>query len=443
MQVAVASYCLPTIAIGGVMLLALTGDQPRVVLAALSCFFTTLVGMHVGLKSVDQASLDLVRAYGGGSWTQLVKVRLRTSLPSLFAGLRIAAPAAMLGTIIGEWLGAENGLGVAMVNSQQALQIERTWGLALTITAISALAYAITALVARLAHPLGAEVGPMTAVTQQPTVVVANDTGGFRGGTASRLLQVALNAVIGIVSISVVWEVLIQLADLTDFNRRGPLDIWRYLTAADSGPARSILWDATMTTVRDAGLGLFAGTIAGLAVALAFNRWPVFEQGSMPVAMALRSVPLVAMTPLIILVFDRGLVGVTVISGIVTFFPTLVNVALALRSVPSSSVDLMSAYGSTRSRTLLRVQLPYSLPALFASIRIAAPLAVIGAYLAEYLATGQGLGYLMLTANFASDYDQMWAAVAIITFGAVLLYQIISAIEQVVLTRFAADPNAR
>ena len=153
MQVAVASYCLPTIAIGGVMLLALTGDTPRVVLAALSCFFTTLVGMHVGLKSVDQASLDLVRAYGGGSWTQLVKVRLRTSLPSLFAGLRIAAPAAMLGTIIGEWLGAENGLGVAMVNSQQALQIERTWGLALTITAISALAYAITALVARLLTP--------------------------------------------------------------------------------------------------------------------------------------------------------------------------------------------------------------------------------------------------------------------------------------------------
>jgi len=111
--------------------------------------------------------------------------------------------------------------------------------------------------------------------------------------------------------------------------------------------------------------------------------------------------------------------------------------------VPTSSVDLMSAYGATRWRTLLRVQLPYSLPALFASIRIAAPLAVIGAYLAEYLATGQGLGYLMLTANFASDYDQMWSAVAIITFGAVLLYQVIAAIEQVVLTRFAADPNAR
>ncbi|CAN5727516.1 ABC transporter permease [soil metagenome] len=154
MQVAVASYCLPTIAIGGVLILALpTGDQPRIVLAALSCFFTTLVGMHVGLKAVDRSSLDLVRAYGGNSWTQLMKVRLRSSLPSLFAGLRIAAPAAMLGTIIGEWLGSENGLGVAMVNSQQALLIERTWGIALTITLLSAAAYGITALVAKLLTP--------------------------------------------------------------------------------------------------------------------------------------------------------------------------------------------------------------------------------------------------------------------------------------------------
>lgn len=159
MQVAVASYCLPTVAIGGVLLLALTGDKPRVILAAVSCFFTTLVGMHVGLRSVDRSSLDLVRAYGGGSWSQLWKVRLRSSLPALFAGLRIAAPAAMLGTIIGEWLGAENGLGVAMVNSQQALLIDRTWGIALVITGLSAVAYGATALVANLLTPWAPRLG--------------------------------------------------------------------------------------------------------------------------------------------------------------------------------------------------------------------------------------------------------------------------------------------
>ena len=281
----------------------------------------------------------------------------------------------------------------------------------------------------------------MTAIAPNP--VQAPTSGVFHGGAGRRVLRAGLNTVIGLVSICLVWEILISSSNLNKFDRRAPLQEWRYLVRPSSGLARHTLWLASMTTLRDAGLGLFVGTIAGLVVAMAFNRWHVIEQGSMPVAMALRSVPLVAMTPLIMLIFGRDLLGVTVISSIVTFFPTLVNVTLALRSVPASSIDLLTAYGASKGTTLRRVQLPYALPAVFASIRIAAPLAVVGAYLAEYLATGKGLGYLMLTAGNSYDFDMMWAAIAIMTFGAVVLYQVISAIEQVVLTRFAADPDAR
>ncbi|MFD0517944.1 ABC transporter permease [Paractinoplanes durhamensis] len=153
MQLALVSYCLPVIAIGPVLAVLFTGDKSKVILAAISVIFTTLVGALVGLRSADRTSLDLIRAYGGGKWTQLWKVRLRTSLPSLFAGLRIAAPAAMLGAIIGEYLGAESGLGVAMINSQQSLAVERTWGIALVATALSGLAYGLTALIGRLLTP--------------------------------------------------------------------------------------------------------------------------------------------------------------------------------------------------------------------------------------------------------------------------------------------------
>jgi ABC-type nitrate/sulfonate/bicarbonate transport system permease component len=158
MQVAVASYCVPIIVLASILNLQFEGSTPKVILAAVSVFFTTLVGMLVGLKSADRTSLDLVRAYGGGSWAQLWKVRLRASLPSLFAGLRIAAPAAMLGAIIGEWLGAENGLGVAMVAAQSTLKIERTWGLALAATAVSGIAYAATAVIGNLLTPWAARV---------------------------------------------------------------------------------------------------------------------------------------------------------------------------------------------------------------------------------------------------------------------------------------------
>jgi len=150
MQLAVTSYCLPILVLGAILNIQFVGDTPKVILAAVSVFFTTLVGMQLGLRSADRTSLDLVRAYGGGSWTQLRKVRFRASLPSLFAGLRIAAPAAVLGAIIGEWMGSENGLGVAMINAQQSLSIERTWGIALIATAVSGVGYAATALVGNL-----------------------------------------------------------------------------------------------------------------------------------------------------------------------------------------------------------------------------------------------------------------------------------------------------
>lgn len=153
LKLAVAIYCLPIIAIGPLLQIRFDGTTPKIILAALSVYFTTLIGMIVGLRSADRTSLDVVRAYGGSSLTQMHRVRIKASLPSLFAALRIAAPAAVLGAIIGEYMGSDSGLGVSMINSQQALQIERTWAIALTATALAGIAYGLTALVARLSTP--------------------------------------------------------------------------------------------------------------------------------------------------------------------------------------------------------------------------------------------------------------------------------------------------
>jgi ABC-type nitrate/sulfonate/bicarbonate transport system permease component len=152
-HLSVVSYCLPIVAIGPVFAIVFSGETPKVALAAMAVFFTTLIGMLLGLRSADSTSLDVIRAYGGGRLQQLFKVRVRSSLPSLFAALRIAAPAAVLGAIIGEYLGGDRGLGVAMINSEQSLDIARTWGIALAATAAGGLGYAAVALAGRLLTP--------------------------------------------------------------------------------------------------------------------------------------------------------------------------------------------------------------------------------------------------------------------------------------------------
>ena len=156
----------------------------------------------------------------------------------------------------------------------------------------------------------------------------------------------------------------------------------------------------------------------------------------MPVAVVLRSVPLIAMTPLIALALGRGLVSVTVIAGIVTFFPTLVNVVQGLRSAPHDSILLMRAFDASKLTTLIKVRVPSALPSLFSSARIAAPGALLGAVLAEWLSTGKGLGFLMLEASTESRFDTLWSGVVLITAASVIIYAIVGLIEIPVLKRF-------
>jgi ABC-type nitrate/sulfonate/bicarbonate transport system permease component len=214
-----------------------------------------------------------------------------------------------------------------------------------------------------------------------------------RGRWVDLLLRLARGLFSAAVSIGVVllaWWAFLEYFEVKPFLGKTPADVWQFLVTGDGAAAnRQVIVDESRTTLRDAFLGLAAGSLAAVGAAGLFNVWRPVERTLMPIAMVLRSVPLVAMTPLIVLVLGRGLVAVAAITGIVTFFPTLVNVTLALRSTPRDSIDLLRAYGASPAMTLWKVQVPSSLPALFASLRIAAPLALVGALLSEWLATGE------------------------------------------------------
>ncbi|MCP2277504.1 ABC-type nitrate/sulfonate/bicarbonate transport system, permease component [Nocardia amikacinitolerans] len=153
-QLAILSYCTPLLALGPIILVVFGGRTPTVFLAAMYCFFTTMVGSLAGLRSADRASLELVHVYGGGRWQRLYRVQLIAALPNTLAALKIAAPSAVLGAIIGEYLGGvDSGIGVALTAAQTAYNVPRTWGMALGAAALAGLGYAIVAVVARLATP--------------------------------------------------------------------------------------------------------------------------------------------------------------------------------------------------------------------------------------------------------------------------------------------------
>ncbi len=252
-----------------------------------------------------------------------------------------------------------------------------------------------------------------------------------------RVGRTVLSVVASAAVIVGLWYAFIKVFDLNSLVAKDPKAVWTYLFTAEKAPqSRKAILDGLWHTLGDAGIGYLAGTVAAVVVAVTFVLFRSVERALMPVAMMLRSVPLVAMIPVLTLVFGRGLTAVGVIAGIIVFFPSLVNLVFGLRSGPSAAADLVLAYGGGAATVLRKVALPSALPALFVSARIAVPGAVIGALLAEWLATGEGLGYYMQRAQQTFDYGGVWASVVVITVASIALYAVVGFLEAIVLARY-------
>jgi ABC-type nitrate/sulfonate/bicarbonate transport system permease component len=273
-------------------------------------------------------------------------------------------------------------------------------------------------------------------------MTTANTTTNARLTRAGAVLRPLGNVAVTTAAVIVLWIIFLQIFDLDPLVAKTPADVARYLfTGGQADAHRELVASGLGRTLLDAGLGFTAGLAAAVAVSLVFVLSRSIEQAVLPLAVVVRSVPLVAMTPLITLVFGRSLLGTTVISGLVVFFPALVTMTFGLRSASRQAADLCRAYGGTDWTIARKVMLPSAVPAFFTSARVGVPGALIGAMLAEWLSTGQGLGYAMLRDSSTFDYDHLWASVAVLTLISALAYNTIAAIETITLTRFA--PNTR
>ena len=260
----------------------------------------------------------------------------------------------------------------------------------------------------------------------------------FARATARTVGRSVLNAVLSIVIVIVVWVGLITLFDVTPYIGKTPLDVWEYLFVdPDAAESRAAVFTALGQTLFDASIGFIAGLALATLIAVLFTLFRGVEHALMPLAMLLRSVPLVAMTPIIILIFGRGQAAVAVMGSIVVLFPALVNIVFGLRSASPQMLDLVTVYGGSRFTALRKVAFPASLPAFFAAVKISVPGAITGALLVEWLATGQGIGYGIISAAGRAKFNEVWADVVVITAVSIVLYNVVAIIESVVLARRA------
>lgn len=218
-------------------------------------------------------------------------------------------------------------------------------------------------------------------------------------------------------------------------------------------PLAAFIAEASLFTLREAALGFVFGVILGLGIAILMLRSRWLERGMSPYLVASQTVPLVAIAPIIIIWGSKSLtflpfewtswMSVAIIATYLTFFPVAMNGIKGLQSADPAAMELMRSYAASRHQILIRLQLPASLPYLFAAFKIAATAAIVGAIVGEISgAVSGGLGRLIL--DFASRYttgpERLYATVIGASALGILAVGMVVLAEFLVLSKRREEP---
>jgi NitT/TauT family transport system permease protein len=193
----------------------------------------------------------------------------------------------------------------------------------------------------------------------------------------------------------------------------------------------------TLVTAAEIFIGYAMAVVLGVAAAVLFSWSKRLMLLVFPLVVTVNMIPKVALGPLIIVWFSYGIGPNALITFSLCFFPILLTTVRGMREVEPDLLDLVRSLRGSRWQLFRYIQLPGALPYLFSGMKVAVILAVAGAVVGEFIASSQGLGYLMIQVQAALDTPAMFMAVALITALGVALYLVVLGLERVFVTRDA------
>jgi sulfonate transport system permease protein len=252
--------------------------------------------------------------------------------------------------------------------------------------------------------------------------------------------------VFGILTVALIlafWQFALDVLVLIPFFAKRPGDVWEFLVTHSAAPAnRATLLGALAETFAYTIPGYLAGIALGALLACLFTLAPGVAAATLPAAIAIRSIPILTTAPLIVLALGRGPAGIVAIVAVMIFFPTLVACLHGLRQAPGQILDVFASYGAGRWRHLTLAQIPAALPAFFAAARMSVPSAILAVTVAEWLATGTGIGNLMSLTHSTSNYNMLWSAVTALTVITFAVYAAVGRAERAVLRIYAPEQTS-
>lgn len=245
--------------------------------------------------------------------------------------------------------------------------------------------------------------------------------------------RAVIGPLLGAAGVLAVWQAAVVL-----------LRVKEYLIPAPTAVARAVMdnWSLLLQnawpTTLESLAGFAIGNLFAIGLAIVFVHSRTLEQTFYPMAVVLRTIPIVAVAPLLVLLLGQGYAPKIAIAALISFFPTLVNMVRGFGSVDPQALELMRVLSASKTEVFFKLRLINSLPFLFAALKIATGACVIGAIVAEWIGSDSGLGVLVINATTQFETPLLYATMAVASAMALVFFGVVVVLEKLIV-RWESD----
>ncbi len=226
------------------------------------------------------------------------------------------------------------------------------------------------------------------------------------------------------ITLLIIWEACVRIFEIPAFLLPAPTQIAELMVEE-----WSLIQMHSLATIWAILTGYVTAVVFALVVSALMIRFALLERLIMPIFVGLQSVPKIAIAPLILVWIGAGMGSKIAVVMSIAFFPIVINTMAGFKEVDRGLADVFKSVAATEQQMLFKLRLPYAIPYIFAGLRIATTLAVLGAIVAEWLAASNGLGYLVLSGSFNFNTARSFAAIIALAVIGTVFFNLMSWIE--------------
>lgn len=219
------------------------------------------------------------------------------------------------------------------------------------------------------------------------------------------------------------WEGAVRLFETPEFLLPPPTTVFSEIVAS-----WSTLLPHIAQTMKEIGIGYVASAVVAIGLGILISMSGVVERAAMPILVATDSVPKIAIAPLLLIWFGTGNLSKVLLVALVSFFPILITTISGMRSVDRNLLMIFRSVGASRTDEIIKLRIPNAVPYVFAGLKVATTLSVIGAVVAEWVSSSSGLGYVIISGITNFETGLVFAGIFILIAISVAFYTAVDAL---------------